>query len=435
MNDLIIIGAGPGGYELALEASQKGLVTTLIEKEKIGGTCLNSGCIPTKAYYKTASLIRELKSSSTLGVEGDFKINFLNVKKRKDEIVKQLQEGIIFSLKKAKVNYINGFAKLIDHNTVIVNDELIQGKNIVIATGSRGFLLPGFEDALTSKEILELEILPKKLVIIGGGVIGIEMASIFNYLGTEVEVVEYMDSIIPNADKEVSKRLLNLLKNQGIKFHLNSKALRKEGSIVYIDTKSEIQSLECDQVLIAIGRKPNLEGIGLEDLKINFNSKGIIVDQNFKTNLDNIYAIGDVTGKMMLAHFATYNGYQVLKDIMKEDRKINFDLVPGCVFTFPEVSWVGMTEEECKASNLEYNVYKGLYRANGKALTMNETDGFVKMIVSNGEIKGVHIIGVDSSTLIHEMNLVMNVNMHQKEFLDIIHAHPTISEILHMTWK
>lgn len=435
MNDLIIIGAGPGGYELALEASQKGLTTTLIEKDNIGGTCLNSGCIPTKAYYKTASLIKELKSSSDLGVEVDFKVNFLNVKKRKDEIVKQLQDGIIFSLKKAKVNYISGYAKLIDQNTVMVNDELIQGKNIVIATGSRGFLIPGFEGALTSKEILELEELPKKLVIIGGGVIGIEMASIFNYLGTEVEVVEYMDRIIPNADKEVSKRLLNLLKSQGIKFHLNSKALRKEGSIVYIETNSEIQSLECDQVLIAIGRKPNLEGIGLEELNINFNSKGIIVDSNFKTNLDNIYAIGDVTGKMMLAHYATYNGYQVLKDILKENGKINFDLVPGCVFTFPEVSWVGLTEEECRASNLEYIVHKGLYRANGKALTMNETDGFVKMIVSNGMIIGVHIIGVDSSILIHEMNLVMNTNMHQKEFLDIIHAHPTISEILHNTLK
>lgn len=428
MNDLIILGAGPGGYELALEAAKKGLSVTLIEGDALGGTCLNCGCIPTKAYYKSASLIKEMQDAMAIGIKANYDFDFGLLKKRKEEIVKSFQEGIKFSLNKAQVKIINGFGKLVDKNTIAVGDELYSGKYIVIATGSKSSSLPGFADDLTSTEILDLENVPKKLVIIGGGVIGIEFAGIFKAFGSDVEVVEYMDRIIPNADKEISKRLLAYLKQQGIKFYLNSKATKIDGKL-YINQNEELIPLDYDKILVCVGRKPNLENIGLDEVGIKYQSKGIIVDENFKTNIDNIYAIGDVTGKMMLAHYATYSGYQVLKDILHLESQIKFNLTPSCVFSFPEVSWLGLTEEEAQNQGLEYQVYKSLFRANGKAVTLNASEGFVKIIVSNDKIIGCSIIGHDASTLIHEMSVVMNQDMNINHFFDIIHAHPTLSEI------
>lgn len=436
MNDLIIIGAGPGGYELALEASKHNLKVVLIEAKNLGGTCLNEGCIPTKAYYKNASFIKELGNAEKLGVKLDnYQIDFESIKSRKDQVVDTLRKGIEFSLNKAKVQVVYGRGEIIGPNQVQVGDDIYEGKYIVIATGSKPIILPSFEEGITSTEVLELTSLPKQLVVIGGGVIGIEMASIFNYFGASVEVVEYADTIIPAADKEISKRLLNYLKQQGIKFHLSSKALSYQNHQVEIEPKSggEKVTLPADQVLVSIGRKPNLENLGLDKVGIKYTPKGIIVDENFKTNFENIYAIGDVTGKLMLAHYATYNGYQVLADILKEERKINFDLVPSCVFTFPEVAWVGLTEEECQGLN--YQVHKGLYRANGKALASMDTDGFVKIITIDKVIKGVHIIGSEASILIHEMSSLMNLGITSSQFEDFIHAHPTLSEILNLAIK
>lgn len=434
MNDLIILGAGPGGYELAIEAGKKGLKVTLIEAANVGGTCLNCGCIPTKAYYKSASLVKELNEAETLGVKANYTVDFSTIKNRKDEIVKSFQEGILFSLKKAQINIVNGYGKLIDKNTVKVNDEYYQGKYIAIATGSSSVMLPGFENDLTSTEILNLNEVPKRLAIVGGGVIGIEFASIFANLGSEVTVIEYMDRIIPNADKEISKRLLAYLKQQGIKFYLNSKAMKVEGKL-QVSQNETLTPIEADTILVSVGRKPNLDNLGLDEVGISYNKKGILVNENFKTNIDNIYAIGDVNGKLMLAHYATYNGYQVLKDILNEDSKINFNLVPSCVFTFPEVSWIGLTEEEVKDKGLDYQVYKGLFRANGKAVTLNASEGFVKLIVSNEEIIGCSTIGHDASTLIHEISIVMNQNLKIDAFLDIIHAHPTLSEIFPLSLR
>lgn len=430
MNDIIIIGSGPGGYELALKASKHKLTTLLIENKKIGGTCLNEGCIPTKSFYNNAKLLQEIRKANNLGIVIDnINIDFKKIVERKNNIIKELSEGIKFLLNKEKISIINGFAQIVDKNTVKVNDEVYQGKFIVIATGSSSVILPGFEDALTSTDILNLEQLPKKLVIIGGGVIGIEFATIFNSFGIEVEVVEYADSIIPAADSEVSKRLLSFLKSKGIKFHLNSKAIKKDNDFVYIEEKGNQISIAYDKILVSIGRKPNVENIGLDEVGINYNRKGIIVDDDFQTNINNIFAIGDVIGKSMLAHYATYNGYHVLNKILNIESKINFELVPSCVFTFPEVSWIGLTEEYCKNKQIEYKIYKSLFRANGKALTMDETDGFVKIITINDEIKGVHIIGYDASNLIHEMSALMNYKIKINEFNNIIHAHPTISEI------
>ena len=433
MKDLIIIGAGPGGYELAIEAAKKGLSTLLIEEKEVGGTCLHWGCIPTKAYYKTASFLKDLKHREDYGIKGDFDFDFEKTYTRKEEIVKTLTEGIKFLLNKNKVEVVYGYGKIISKNEVIVNNETYQGKNIVIATGSRvaNLPLPGFDldNVINSNDILSLKRLPKKLAVIGGGVVGIEFASIFNQFGCEVEVFELMENILPSIDKEISKRLVSFLKSQGIKFHLKTQIKRIERSenlSLTFDEKNLEQQLDFDHILVAVGRKPNIENIGLDEVGIAYDKYGIKVNDNYQTNISNIYAIGDVTGKMMLAHSATYSGYHVLKHLLNEESLINFKIIPSCVFTFPEVATVGLSEEDCL--NQDYQVSKFYFKANGKALTINETDGFVKVISINRKIVGVHIIGPHASDLIHEPASLMNKAITIDELQDFIHAHPTLSE-------
>lgn len=432
MKDLIIIGAGPGGYELALEAAKNGLSTVLVEKAEVGGTCLHHGCIPTKTYYKTASLLKEIKNFHEHGITGDFHFDFSKAYNRKNEIVSNLTSGIQFMLKKAGVELVYGEARLESNKKVRVNNDVFTAKYIVIATGSRASTLPflNFDnpDIISSREMLEEKHIPKKLVIVGGGVIGIEIASIFNYLGAEVEVIEMLDNILPNIDREISKRLLSYLKSQGIKFHLKSRLESVEGHKVFFQEKEKEQMLTFDKLLIAVGRKPNIENLGLEEVGIRFDQKGIIVNDNFQTNIPNIYAIGDVTGKMMLAHSATYSGFQVLKHLLGEEGEIDFSILPTCVFSFPELATVGLTEEE--ASDLNYQVNKFYFKANGKAQTIGETEGFVKVISVDNIIRGVHILGPHASDLIHEAVILLNKEVTKVEFNNFIHAHPTLSETL-----
>lgn len=432
MKDLIIIGAGPGGYELALEAAKNGLSTVLVEKAEVGGTCLHHGCIPTKTYYKTASILKEIKSFHEHGITGDFHFDFSKAYNRKNEIVSNLTSGIQFMLKKAGVELVYGEARLESNKKVRVNNDVFTAKYIVIATGSRASTLPflNFDnpDIISSREMLEEKHIPKKLVIVGGGVIGIEIASIFNYFGSEVEVIEMLDNILPNIDREISKRLLSYLKSQGIKFHLKSRLESVEGHKVFFQEKEKEQMLTFDKLLIAVGRKPNIENLGLEEVGIRFDQKGIIVNDNFQTNIPNIYAIGDVTGKMMLAHSATYSGFQVLKHLLGEEGEIDFSILPACVFSFPELATVGLTEEE--ASDLNYQVNKFYFKANGKAQTIGETEGFVKVISVDNIIRGVHILGPHASDLIHEAVILLNKEVTKVEFNNFIHAHPTLSETI-----
>jgi len=433
MKDLIIIGAGPGGYELALEASKKGLSTVLIEASEVGGTCLHYGCIPTKSYYKTATVLKELNRLDEYGINGDFKFNFEKTLNRKEEIIATLTKGIKFLLSNTDVELVYGYAKLISKHQVLVNDQAYEANNIIIATGSSPskLMLPGFDldNVITSKELLQLKEVPKKLTIIGGGVVGIEFASIYNKFGSEVEVIEALDTILPNLDKEVSKRLQTSLKFQGIKIHLKSRVSKIESKInlkVQYNSKGVDCISSADKVLVSVGRTPNIANLGLDEIGIEYDKYGIKVNSSFQTNIENIYAIGDVTGKMMLAHSATYSGYHVLKHILNEVSNINFDAVPSCVFTFPEIATVGKTEEECK--NLDYKVHKYYFKANGKAITLNEIDGFVKVITEGNSVLGVHIIGPHASDLIHEAVTMMNKNITIDEFKDYIHAHPTLSE-------
>lgn len=432
MKDLIIIGAGPGGYELALAAAKSGLSAVLIEKDEVGGTCLQRGCIPTKAYYKTASILKETKVFHKFGIFGDFHFDHTKNLERKNEIVKKLAEGIKFMLKKAGVELVYGEAVLESPNSVRVNSEVYKGKYLVIATGSRPARLPFGDiyhpDIITSKEILSERSVPKKLIIVGAGVVGIEIASIFNQFGSDVEVIEAMDSILPQIDKEISKRLTGFLKNQGIKFHLSARVKDISGRKVIFTKKDQEHTLSFDKLLIAIGRVPNLENLGLDELGIKYDKKGIIVNENFQTNIPNIYAIGDVTGKMMLAHSATYSGYHVLKHILDEESNIDFSILPACVFSFPEVATVGLTEAECV--DLSPKTYKFLYQANGKAQASGELEGFVKVVSVDGIIKGVHIIGAHASDIIHQAAILLNKKASITDLSEIIFAHPTLSEAL-----
>lgn len=435
MKDIIIIGGGPGGYNLALKASNFALNLLLIESRKVGGTCLNCGCIPTKALYKNASLIKEMEDFKTSGIDANYKIDLSLMKKRKDKIVEDLGKGIEFSLNKKNVEVVYGEAKIVDNSRVEVNGLVYETKNIVIATGSSPVLLPiskiNKENVLTSEEMLNLESLPSKLVIIGAGVIGIEMATIFNKFGSDVEVVEKMDRILPNIDSEINKRLLSYLKRSGIKFHLSSSVKEIKASKVIIEERTQEIALEADKILLSIGRKPNIEGLDLDKASINYTNKGIIVDENFETNVKGIFAIGDVTGKTMLAHSATYSGYKVLDYILGTPNKIDLSLTPACIFTFPEIGTIGKTEEECQKEMLEYKVSKALFRANGKANADNDTEGFIKIIHQDDEILGIHIIGPHASDLIHEGVIIMNKKIKISELKDYIFAHPTLSEVLY----
>ncbi|MCK9471196.1 MAG: dihydrolipoyl dehydrogenase [Bacilli bacterium] len=428
--DLIIIGAGPGGYELALAASKKGLSTLLIEEKAVGGTCLHHGCIPTKTLYHSAKILKDIKSYSEFGICSNYEFDYLKAREKKNEVVNTLHSGINFQLKTQKVETIYGRAKLISKNEVEVNEEVYSANFIVIATGSSSInlRLPGFDNknVVSSTEMLNINEVPKNLVVIGGGVIGIELASIFKYYGSNVEVIEAQDRILPMIDKEVSKRLTAYLKNSGIKIYTSSSVVGIEDNKVYFNSKGEIIHTVYDKVLVSVGRRPNVDGLGLEDVGINYSHKGIEVDNNFKTNIDNIYAIGDVTGKMMLAHTATYSGYKVLSHILGEDRAIDFNLIPNCVFTFPEVASIGLTEDEAKG--VDYKVNKFLFKANGKAHTIGESDGFVKIISFADKILGVHILGPNASDIIHEAAILMNADIGIEKAKNIIFAHPTLSE-------
>lgn len=436
MHDLIILGAGPGGYELALAASKKGLDVILVEAHEIGGTCLNYGCIPTKTYYQNAKFLQELAKCEQLGVTAEYKFNFRAAYNRKETTIATLKAGIDFLLAKANVVVVKGYGRLIDNNSVKVADSIYQAKNIVIATGSSSveLKLPGFDNKniLDSRALLALEELPKKLVVIGGGVIGMEMAAIFHSFGCQVTVIEMCEQILPTVDAEIAKRLQSYLKQQGLKFYTRSQVVEigeNPELEVKIREKDKEIILTCDKVLLAVGRKPNVNDLGLDTVGINYSNKGILVNDNFQTNIANIYAIGDVTGKLMLAHMATYSGHHVLAHILHEESLINFANVPSCVFTFPEVASLGLTEVEAREKNLDITISKSFYRANGKAMAMNEVDGFIKIITHQDVIIGVHIIGYDASTLIHEALPLMNEQITITKACHYIHAHPTLSEI------
>lgn len=442
--DLIIIGAGPGGYETAILAAKHGLQVILIEASHTGGTCLNEGCIPTKCLHKNAEFLLELQSAKELGVAiPSFTLDFNQIMQRKNKVISQLSGGIKTLLNVPEISLIKGKAFFVDAHTVGVENstERYSANQIIIATGSvtkmlpiEGINLPG---VLTSTEILNLDYVPQSLCVIGGGVIGLEFASIFSAFGCEVTVLEFCKEILPNLDSDIAKRLRLALKQKGVNIITQAavKSLEKsdDGQLL-INYENKGKSLQCraQHVLCAVGRIANLQSLNLDDIKIAYNAKGIIVDEHLQTTVPGIYAIGDINGICQLAHAAVAQGCVVLDHILDLKTNVNLQIVPSVVFTVPEMASVGFSEDYCKQNDISYVVYKGFYRANGKALAMNSTEGMVKIIAEcdTKKILGCHMFGAHASDIIQEIVTLMHFSGTINDLRSIIHSHPTLCETI-----
>ena len=423
---MLIIGAGPGGYETAVEAAKRGMEVTLISEGPMGGTCLNEGCIPTKTFCHYAELIEQ-----NLKAGLDCKPSFAAAAERKQAVIEQLRGGIDMLLKGVQV--VQGRAQFKDAKTVVCNGTEYTADKIIIATGSvsASLPIPGADSCITSKEILDLKEVPASLCVIGGGVIGLEFASIFRSFGSEVTVLEYCPNILPRFDVDLAKRLKQSLSKRGINIEVQAQVTRIDGNTVTYIKKEKEFTVQADKILMAVGRRPNVEGLNLEAAGIDYTRKGITVNDRFETSVPGIYAVGDVTGGIMLAHAATYQGLHALNSICGQSDSIRFDLIPAAVFTMPEVATIGLTEEQCKEQELEVRCLKSFYRANGKAVSMDETDGYCKIIAGqDGTILGAHILGAHASDLIHEIAAVINMGGTLEKMQSVIHAHPTLSEIV-----
>lgn len=421
---------------MAAEAARDGLTVAIVERAHVGGTCLNEGCIPTKALCHCAQVLRTVRQASLYGINcGEVTADYSVAASHKASVVAQLQQGVKGLLGAPGITLVEGEAELIDAHTVKVGGLTMDAKNVVIATGSepRDLPIPGAHLAMNSTEALAITELPKSLCVIGGGVIGMEFAGIFAAYGVDVTVVEYCKEILPPFDKDVAKRLRTVLQKQGVKFHTQAAVTSIEktaqGLVVAFDLKGKPQQVECEAALMAVGRKPVLPA-GIESAGISVGRRGIEVDDNMLTSVLGVYAIGDVNGRCMLAHAATAQGMVALSHITGKPCGVKLDIVPSAVFTQPELSMVGLTEEQCKAKQLDVTVKKGFFRSNGKALSMDETDGLVKMIVDNatGAILGCHICGPHASDLIQEVVTVMNAGLPVSTLASAIHGHPTLSE-------
>lgn len=423
--DLIIIGSGPGGYRAADYAAKKGLQVIVVEAAHAGGTCLNCGCIPTKSLCHDAEL-------ADLGLP----VDFAAIMQRKQQVVEQLRSGVETLLSQPHVTLVRGKAAFKNANTIVVNEEEYQAKDIIIATGSHAIMPSSIEGihqthVMTSTELLDIDHVPQRLCIVGAGVIGMEFASVFNSFGSEVVVIEFMKECLPNMDGDIAKRLRKCLEKRGIKFYLQSGVKKIDEKQVVFECKGKENSIEADTVLIATGRGANTEGLNLDAVGINYSRKGIVVDDNMQTNIPHVYAIGDVNGRQMLAHAATFQGFRAINHILGKTDAIRFDIMPAAVFTTPEAACVGVTEGYCKENGIAYTCHKGYYRANGKALAINATEGMVKLLTDeNNVIMGCHIYGAHASDLTQEIAALMNQGTTLDRLHDIIHAHPTLEEIL-----
>ena len=442
---IIIIGAGPGGYETALLAAKRGVEVVLVEAGHVGGTCLNEGCIPTKSFCKNAEVLDGLHEAEAFGITDlGYKFDFRSVVTRKNSVVEQLRGGVEGLLGHKLITLVRGKASFKDEHTVVVNSgdaevspQEFSADYIIIATGSVSAALPvpgtDLPCVLTSKEILDMEEVPERLCVIGGGVIGLEFASIFRSFGSEVTVLEYFKDILPRFDSDLSKRLKQSLGKRGIEIITQAQVTEiKENSVTFV-RKGKEEEVAADKVLMAVGRRANVDSLNLTDVGIEFTPKGIVVDEKtMQTNIPHIYAVGDINGKMMLAHAATFQGIVALDHIMGVENSIDLSVMPAAVFTSPEAASVGMTEDECKDKGIPVKCLKSFFRANGKAVTMAETDGFCKIVVhaESGLLLGCHLYGPHASDIIQEVCAMISRKTTLEEFRSIIHTHPTLTEVL-----
>ena len=443
----VVIGGGPGGYVCAIRLAQLGLKTACIESRgSLGGTCLNVGCIPSKSLLNLSEEFHKVKHLSKKGIEiGEIKLNLSKMMKNKDKAVTVLTKGVEFLLKKNKVTYFKGTGSFRSKNEISIKDDnkketLIHADKVIIATGSVPVSLPGieFEEKVivSSTGALEFEKVPKKMIVVGGGYIGLEMGSVWSRLGTEVHVVEFLDHITPGMDKEISNEFMKILKKQGINFHMQHKVekIKKNdlGATVSMKDKEGNQiNLDCDVVLISVGRKPNTNGLNLEKVGIDLDEKKRVkTNKNFQTNIDNIYAIGDVITGPMLAHKAEDEGIAVAEIIAGQSGHVNYDTIPGVVYTTPEVASVGKTEEQLNEKSIKYKIGKFSFMANSRAKAIDDTEGFVKILVDEktDKVLGAHLIGPHAGELIAEICVAMEFGASSEDIARTCHAHPTFSE-------
>ena len=443
----VVIGGGPGGYVCAIRLSQLGLKTACIESRgSLGGTCLNVGCIPSKSLLNLSEEFHKVKGLANKGIEvGDVKLNLDKMMKSKDKAVTVLTKGVEFLFKKNKVTYFKGYGSFKSQNEILIKDNenketIIQSEKTIIATGSVATSLPGIEideqKIVSSTGALKLEKVPNKMVVVGGGYIGLEMGSVWSRLGAEVEVVEFLDHITPGMDKEISSEFMKILKKQGIKFNMQNKVetikKNKSGVVVStVDKEGNKNNFESDVVLISVGRKANTEGLNLETIGVELDDrKRIKTDKSFKTNLENIYAIGDVISGPMLAHKAEDEGVAVAANIAGQSGHGNYDTIPGVIYTTPEVAAIGKTEEQLKDSKMEYKVGKFSFMANSRAKAIDDAEGFVKILADEktDKVLGAHIIGPHAGELIAEIGVAMEFGASSEDIARTCHAHPTFSE-------
>lgn len=440
--DVVVIGGGPGGYVAAIRAAQLGLKVACIEKRgTLGGTCLNVGCIPSKALLDSSEKYAEAKSEfAHHGIKFD-KLSFDlgAMLARKDRVVVDLTKGIEGLFKKNKITYIIGTGKIISKDQVECEGKRYQTKHIIIATGSDSINIPGVvvdeENIVTSTGALSLKKVPKKMIVIGGGYIGLEMGSVWLRLGAEVEIVEFLDRIVPSMDSEIAKNLQKSLEKQGMKFRLSSKVLAatksKSGVDLEIESASGKEKINTEILLVAVGRKPHTENLGLDAVGVVLDNRGRIqVNEKLQTNIPNIFAIGDVIAGPMLAHKAEEEGVAVAELIAGQAGHVNYDTIPGVIYTWPEVASVGKSEEELKQAGVEYNIGKFPFMANSRARAVGSTEGMVKILACKhtDRVLGIHIIGPDAGTMIAEAVLAMEYYASSEDIARTCHAHPTLNE-------
>lgn len=455
--DLVILGGGTGGYVAAIRASQLGLKTAIVEAGKLGGTCLHKGCIPSKALLRSAEVYATLKNSEEYGITAqEIGFNYTKVQERKQKIVDQLHKGVKYLMKQGKIDVYEGFGRILGPSifsptagTISVkknngeDNEMLISKNVIIATGSKPRALPGLDVdghyVLTSDEALELESLPASMIIVGGGVIGIEWASLLSDFGVEVTVIEYVDRILPLEDAEISKEMTRLLKRKKVKVVTGAKVLpetldtSKKSVSIKAERKEKEEEFKAEKMLVSVGREPNVKNIGLDNTDIRLERGAIQVNEYCQTNETHIYAIGDVIGGLQLAHVASHEGILAVEHIAGlAPESIHYEKVAKCTYSRPEVANVGITEEEAVARGYEVKVGKFSFKAIGKALVYGEHDGFVKIImdVKTNDLLGVHMIGPHVTDLISEAGLAMVLDATPWEIGHTIHPHPTLSEIM-----
>ncbi|WP_296645444.1 dihydrolipoyl dehydrogenase [Romboutsia sp. 13368] len=438
---IAVIGGGPGGYVAAIKASMLGAEVTVIEKKKVGGTCLNVGCIPTKALLASSSMLMNIREAKDFGIniEGEVNTDFSAVMARKDKVVSQLVSGIEFLFEKRGINLVNGFGKLVDKNTIEVTKddgsvETINADKIILANGSVPVVPPTIpydkKRIITSDEVLGLTELPKSMLIIGGGVIGCEIGQFFGALGTEITIVQRGEQLLPFEDKDVVKQLHRQFKKDKIKVLLENGVDSCEvvGDEV-VSTLSDGSKVTTQYVLAAIGRKPNIEGSGIEELGIELNRGKIVVNENLETNVEGIYAIGDLINTPMLAHVASKEGIIAVENAFGKSKSVDYTAVPRCVYTEPEVAAVGKTQKQLDTEGVEYNVGKFDFRGLGKAQAIGHIQGFIKVLAdSEDKIVGASVVGPHATDLLTELSLAVHLGLTVEQVGDVIHAHPTLSE-------